>query len=363
LILLRVSFAGSHEAARTPREQTKTCAILSLAAPILPPLPHSPTILYSMPVATAIQPDISLAASAPTLASLRRVGAPVAWSQALDPSRMVGHFLRNRSLIWQFAQRDISARHRGSWLGLLWIVLHPLVMLAVYTFVFAIIWEARWSGTGAGPATTYLSALGDKATFAITLFCGLVLFDIFSTSVSNAPSLVINNPNYVKKVIFPLEVLPFAQVTTSLVLSGVGIAILLAANFAFRGTVSSTLWAFPLVLLPLVLLSAGLTFLVSALGVFLRDLKVVVTVLVQILFFMTPILYPAEKLAKLPDWLRDTLSFNPLTPIFEGARDTLVFGILPDFRGLAIATALGGLVLLAGYAVFTKAKKGFADVL
>jgi lipopolysaccharide transport system permease protein len=291
------------------------------------------------------------------------VGAPVSWSEAFDPVRTLGQIARDRALIWQFAQRDISARHRGSWLGLLWVVLHPLVMLAVYTFVFAIIWEARWSGVEGGPASAAPNHFAEKATFAITLFCGLVVYEIFSASVNNAPSLIVHNPNYVKKVIFPLEVLPLAQVLSALILSSVGVGVLLIANFALRQSFSPTIWAFPLVLLPLVLLAAGLTLLVSALGVFLRDLKVVVTVLVQIAFFMTPILYPADKLAKLPDWLRTILAFNPLAPIFEGARATLVFGTLPAFAPLAYATLLGVACFALGYAVFTKAKRGFADVL
>jgi lipopolysaccharide transport system permease protein len=297
--------------------------------------------------------------------ALHRVGAPVTWSQAINPGLMLAQIARDRSLIWQFAQRDVSARHRGSWLGVLWVLLHPLVMLAVYTFVFAIIWEARWSGTPASAASPgpLTGTLAEKATFALTLFCGLVVYEVFSASVTGAPSLIVNHPNYVKKVIFPLEVLPLAQVLAALVLSSVGIGVLLFANLALRHAFSPTLWAFPLVLLPLVLLAAGLTLLLSALGVFLRDLKVIVTVLVQILFFITPILYPAEKLEKLPEWLGSVLSFNPLAPIFEGARRTLVFGQLPDAAGLAYATLVGAVCFLAGYAVFTKAKRGFADVL
>lgn len=294
--------------------------------------------------------------------ALHRVGAPVKWQQALNPARPLAQIVRDRSLIWQFAQRDIAARHRGSWLGILWVLLHPLVMLAVYTFVFAIIWEARWSSTDAG-AGPLVGTMAEKATFAITLFCGLVVYEVFSVSVNNAPTLIVHNPNYVKKVIFPLEVLPLAQVLAAVVLSAVGIGVLLVANLALRHTVSATIWAAPLVLVPLVLLAGGLTMLVSALGVFLRDLRVIVTVLVQILFFMTPILYPAEKLAKLPAWLQSLLSFNPLAPIFESARATLVFGLMPDFAGLAYAGAVGCGAFVVGYAVFTKAKRGFADVL
>lgn len=261
--------------------------------------------------------------------------------------------------MWQFAKRDVVARHRGSALGPLWVLLQPLITLSIYTFVFAIVWEARWSAAG----KPGMSDFAHKAEFAILLFCGLVVFDIFSASINNAPLMVVNNPNYVKKVIFPLHVLPCSSVLASTMLSGVGIVVLLIANFAFRGEFSTTIWAFPCVLIPLILITTGLSLFISALGVFLRDLKVVVTVFVQILFFMTPILYPIEKLSKLPAWLHKLLTLNPLLYIFEGARDTLVYSKLPDFRALAIATVLGIVLLQLGYAFFMKARRGFADVL
>lgn len=297
------------------------------------------------------------------LPALRRVGRTEPLATLLSPATLVrslwGENGQTFSLMWQFAKRDVVSRHRGSALGPLWVLLQPLITLAIYTFVFAIVWEARWSEAG----KPGMSDFAHKAEFAILLFCGLIVFDIFSASINNAPLMVVNNPNYVKKVIFPLHVLPCSAVLASTMLSGVGIAVLLTANLAFRGEFSKTIWAFPFVLVPLVLMTTGLSLFISALGVFLRDLKVVVAVFVQILFFMTPILYPIEKLSKLPPWLHSILSLNPLLYIFESARATLVYGQMPDFRALAIITVLGVVLLQLGFAFFMKARRGFADVL
>ncbi len=296
-------------------------------------------------------------------AGLRRVGRSEPLAALLSPLSLVrsmwGEKGQTWSLMWQFAKRDVVARHRGSALGPLWVIIQPLINLAIYTFVFAVVWEARWSAAG----DQSMSDMAHKAEFAILLFCGLVVFDVFSSSINNAPSLVVNNPNYVKKVIFPLHVLPCAGVLAATVLLGVGVAVLLVANLALRGEFSRTLWAFPLVMVPLVLITTGLSLFISALGVFLRDLRMLVAVFVQILFFMTPILYPIEKLAKLPVWMQHVLGANPLLPIFEGARATLVYGVIPDFRALALVTLLGLVVLQLGYAFFMKARRGFADVL
>lgn len=300
--------------------------------------------------------------SAAHASTLRRVGKSEPLLSLLSPLTLIrscwGENGQTWSLMWQFAKRDIAARHRGSALGPLWVVLQPLITLAIYTFVFAIVWEARWSN--ADPSK---SELAHKAEFAILLFCGLVVYDIFSATINAAPLLVLNSPNYVKKVIFPLHILPCAGVLSSTVLSGVGIAILLIANLALRGEFSSTVWAYPAVLVPLVLITAGLALFISALGVFLRDLKVIVGVFVQILFFMTPILYPSDRIAKLPQWAQHLLHLNPLLYIFDGARATLVYGTLPDFRALALSTLLGIVLLQLGYAFFMKARRGFADVL
>lgn len=294
-------------------------------------------------------------------AALREVGARAGLWSLLNPAAMAVTLWERRSLLWQFAKRDVVARNRGSVLGVFWTLLQPLVMLAVYTFVFAIVWEAKWDGAPALDGKG--GEVAEKATFALSLFAGLLLFEVFASTVNAAPLMIVHNPGFVKRVVFPLEVLPLSSLVASVVLFGAGLVILLVANGLARGVVSHTLWALPVVVLPLALLAGGLAMLVAALGVFLRDIRQVVQVCVQVLFFMTPILYPASKLDRAPAWAREVLALNPLGPVFESARSVMVFGLSPDWRGLAIATMLGVVVFQLGYAFFAKSKRGFADVL
>lgn len=269
----------------------------------------------------------------------------------LNPARMAARLWSLRGLVWQFSLRDIAARNRGTALGIVWLVVQPLLMLAVYTFVFAIVWSARW---GVAPTE-------NKVQFALTIFAGLALFEVFGSAVSQAPVLIVFNPNYVKKVVFPLEVLPFAAVLASLKLGLVSLVVLVAGQAVTGGGVSRTLYLLPVVLVPLVCLTAGLTLLLAALGVFLRDIKPIVSGLVlNVLFFMTPIFYPLERV---PEWLREALAVNPLAVIVESGRRVLVFGQMPDLAGLGIVTLVSLVVLQAGYAFFVKSKRGFADVL
>lgn len=288
--------------------------------------------------------------------SLHRVGTVASLAHLLNPIHMVASLWLKRGLIWQFAMREVAARNRGSALGFLWTLLNPLIMLGVYTFVFAIVWEAKWAGAPE-------SAASGTMTFAVTLFCGLICFEIFSSSVNTSPGVIVNNPNFVKKVIFPLEVLPLAQLVASVTLFSISLIVLLLANIILRHTFSTTLWALPLVLLPIVLLAAGFSYIFAALGVFLRDIRNLVQVGVQILFFMTPILYPAAKMQKAPQWVQHILALNPLAGVFESARNVILHGLAPDWRALTIATVAGLVVLQLGYAFFMKSKRGFADVL
>lgn len=292
-------------------------------------------------------------AGSPSQFVMHRVGTTPSLASLLNPISMIASLWARRSLIWQFALREVAARNRGSALGMLWTLLHPLIMLGVYTFVFAIVWEAKWAGA---PDSSTM-------TFALTLFCGLICFEIFSSSVNNSPGVIVNNPNFVKKVIFPLEVLPLAQLVASVMLFGISLVVLLIANGVLRGAFSATLWTLPLVLLPIVLLAAGFSYIFAALGVFLRDIRNLVQVGVQILFFMTPILYPAAKMQKAPVWVQHVLAINPLAGVFESARNVTLHGLQPDWRALAVATCVGLVVLQLGYACFMKSKRGFADVL
>lgn len=273
----------------------------------------------------------------------------------------------HRELIGQFARREVAVRHRGSHLGVLWAALHPLLLLAVYTFVFAVVWQARWSTPATDPAAPGAAPAGGTGEFALNVLCGIALFEVFSATISVAPSLIVNNPNYVKKVVFPLEILPLATLLSSAALASISLVVLLLGNAVIGSGVSRTLYLFPLVLLPLLMLTAGLAWLLASLGVFLRDLKQLVSgIVLQVLFLLTPIFYPVERLEAsphIPDVAKALLRLNPLAGIVEGGRRTLLHGREPDWAALAISAAAGAAAMILGYAFFMKSKRGFADVI
>lgn len=267
------------------------------------------------------------------------------------PLAMPARLWRHRDLIRQFTTREVLGRYRGSYLGLLWSVITPLVMLAVYTFVFAVVFAARWSAPGASAGT------GD---YALTIFCGLLVFGLFAECVTRAPELVRNHPNYVKKVVFPLEVLPVAVLGSACVHAAIGLVILLAAELVTgRGIAPAVLW-FPLVALPLACLALGLSWFLASLGVFVRDVGYAVAIATQVLFFLTPIFYPASAV---PGRFRIVIALNPLAAIVESSRRVLLWGQPPLWSSLAAALGAGFLVLAGGYLFFMRSRRAFADVI
>ena len=256
---------------------------------------------------------------------------------------------QNRSLLWQFIVRNISVRYRGAMLGLVWSFIQPLMMLCVYTFVFNIVFQARWN-----------VAVNSKGAFAIIMFCGMALFSVFSESVSLCCYTITGNTNLVKKVIFPLEILPLTQTVASFILGTVWFVLLFLGTIFIYGKLSFTMLLLPLVLIPLFLFSLGVGFFVASLAVYVRDTSYVVQVILQVLFFMTPIFYPVMAI---PEAYRWPLQINPLTLLIEEARKVFLFGSLPDWGFLGIAFLISLLVLQLGYVWFCRTKKGFADVL
>lgn len=265
------------------------------------------------------------------------------------PVRMIRNLSAHRSLIKRFAWRDAVLRYKGSYLGILWSFLVPLMMLAVYTLVFGVIFQSRWDSTG-----------GSRIDFVLDLFCGLIMFNVFAECVQRAPGLILANPNYVKRVVFPLEVLPVAAVGASLINAGFGLLILIPATIVVHHGISSTMWMFPLVLVPLCSLTLGLTWCLASLGVFVRDLSQPVMIATQALFFLSGIFFP---LSAVPPWLRPVMLLNPLTTILDDSRRTLLWGLPPVWRWWAAVTIGSLLVMLVGYYAFMRSKKAFADVM
>jgi lipopolysaccharide transport system permease protein len=268
----------------------------------------------------------------------------------LSPAGMVASLVRNRVLIGQLAKRDVVLRYRGSYLGVVWSLITPLLMLAVYTFVFSVIFKQRW-GTAAGQS---------KADFALTLFCGLLVYNVFGETILRAPLLVTSNPSYVKKVRFPLEALPVAALCTALVNGGTSLVILLIAWVAVHHSVSSTIWLFPVALLPLCLLSLGLAWFLASLGVFIRDIAHPIGVLVQMLIFVSGIFFP---LSAVPASYARVMMLNPLVTLIENLRRTLIWGQQPIWTWWVIAMAGSLVVLQLGYYWFMRSRKAFADVI
>jgi lipopolysaccharide transport system permease protein len=263
---------------------------------------------------------------------------------------MASSFVRNRALILRMTEREVVGRYRGSVLGLAWSFLHPLLMLAIYTFFFSVVFKARWNVPGTE----------SRSTFAILLFIGLIVHGLFAECISKAPGLVVGNTNYVKKVVFPLEILSFVTVASALFHAAISlIAMLLVQLFAF-GSVPATALLFPLVILPLLLFTIGACWLLSSLGVFVRDIGQAMGLLVTVLLFLSPVFYP---ISSLPPAYQPWFQLNPLTPIIEDARAVLVFGQGFDATQWLLRMAVSCVIAVAGYWWFQKTRKGFADVL
>ena len=239
-----------------------------------------------------------------------------------SPIEMFANLWRHRDLIKASAKREVLGRYRGSALGLLWSFFNPLFMLTVYTFVFSEVFKARWS---AGSES--------KTEFALVLFAGLIVFNLFAECINRAPGLILSNTNYVKKVVFPLEILPFVALLSALFHTLISLGVWLIAYTLFFGIPHLTVFYLPLVLLPFCLFLMGLSWALASLGVFLRDVSQFIGLLTTALMFLSPIFYPATAL---PEDYRRILYLNPLTTVVEQTRDVLFWGKTPDLFMLGI---------------------------
>ncbi len=271
-------------------------------------------------------------------------------AQPTSLSAMGVSLWRHRRLIAQLTRREVVGRYRGSLLGLLWSFLNPVLMLMVYTFVFAVVFKARWG----------VSTDETKAQFGVVLFSGLIVHGILAEVLNSTPGLMLSNINYVKKVVFPLEVLPVVRMGVALFHGLVSLLVLLIAIVVFHGQLHETLFLTPLVFLPLVILTMGFAWLLASLGVFVRDIGQGVGIITTVLLFLSPVCYP---LTALPEHYRVWIMWNPLTFIIEQAREVLIWGRMPDWLGLSVYTLIAIIVAWAGFFWFQKTRKGFADVL
>lgn len=268
---------------------------------------------------------------------------------SVSPVTMLSSLWQHRALVRALVQREVVGRYRGSIMGLLWSFLNPVLMLLVYTFVFSVVFKARWH-----------AGSDSKTEFALVLFAGLLVFNLFAECFNRAPALILLNVNYVKKVVFPLDILPWVALGAALFHALISAAVWLLAYCLLYGVPHLTVLLLPVVMLPLLLFIMGVSWALAALGVYLRDVAQFIGVLTTVLMFLSPIFYSGSTL---PEEYRVLLMFNPLTPAIEQARDVLFWGQVPDPAAWAAYLAGSALAAWLGFAWFQKTRKGFADVL
>lgn len=256
--------------------------------------------------------------------------------------------LRHASLIWQFARRAIHARYRQSWLGTVWVVLTPLMMLGVYTLVFRHIFQVRWGVVNES-----------NLAFALRLYAGLAIFNFFAECVSRSPGMILAEPHLVKKVVFPLEILPWVNLMTGLVQLGIALLLLLVLGVWEQGQLHATVLAMPLVWLPMVPLVLGLGWGLAGIGTYVRDLDQLVALGLSLLMFLSPIFFPLEAL---PETWRQWALLNPLAVVISETR-ALMAGQWPRWDLLAIDFVACCALAWLGAVLFRKVRGGFADVL
>lgn len=284
------------------------------------------------------------------LITVQSASKKIPLAQLVLPWRIGAHLRRHGMLIRQFVKRDVLSRYRGSYLGVFWSLLRPLSMLATYTVVFGFIFQSKLGN----------HANETKLDFTLALFCGLILFDFFAECLMRAPTLVLTNPNYVTKVVFPLEILPVMTVGaafTQLVISFIPLLIVLLYA---HGSIPVTALYLPVILVPLIVLCLGMTWLLASLGVFIRDINSLVPVLVIIILYASAIFY---SISRVPEKFLPIVLYNPLATVIDQARNAVLWGIAPDWTRYGFVLLGSALLMILGYAFFMRTKSAFADVL
>lgn len=269
--------------------------------------------------------------------------------QPLSPIALIQNIYGNKSLIFNLIKRDIIGRYRGSFFGVLWSFFTPLLMLAVYTFVFSVVFKARWLGGS-----------DSKTEFALVLFSGLIIFNVFAECINKAPSLIISNSNYVKKVIFPLEILPIVTLGSALFNLGISLIVWLVFYCIFFGIPNISILLLPIILSPLLLIVLGLSWILASLGVYLRDISQIIIPITTALMFLSPIFFPLQAL---PPEYQLIANLNPITFAVEQSRDIMIWNKSIDWMTWGIFFATSICINWLGFVWFQKTRTGFADVL
>lgn len=258
-------------------------------------------------------------------------------------------FGSNRSLVYELTRREILGRYRGASFGMLWSLISPFLMLLVYTLAFGFIMKGRWPGS-----------TGSTTDFALILFAGLTIHGFFAECFTRAPQLIISNTSYVKRVVFPLDILVWSMTFSALFHLAMNMVVLLLLYLCVKGGIHPTAVLLPLVVLPLVILTIGIGWITAALGVYLRDIGQIAGVIAAAMLFLSSAIIPVESV---PDSYRIVFELNPLTFIINQVREVVVWGRLPDWAGLGIYTLIACAVAVIGHRMFNKLRVGFSDVL
>ncbi|AWH27951.1 MULTISPECIES: ABC transporter permease [Stenotrophomonas] len=258
-------------------------------------------------------------------------------------------FGKHRSLTFELTQREVLGRYRGASFGLLWSLISPFLMLLVYTMAFGFIMKGRWPGS-----------TGSTTDFALILFAGLTVHGFFAECFTRAPQLIVSNTSYVKRVVFPLDILVWSMTLSALFHLLMNMVVLLLLYLCVKGSIHPTAVLLPVVVLPLVILTVGIGWITSALGVYLRDIGQIAGVIAAAMLFLSSAIIPVESV---PASYRIVFELNPLTFIINQVREVVIWGRLPDWAGLGLYTAIACVVAFIGHRMFNKLRVGFADVL
>jgi lipopolysaccharide transport system permease protein len=269
-------------------------------------------------------------------------------SKFFNPVRIIVGLFQHRYLIGQLTRRDVLLKYRGSYLGIGWSFLYPLLLLVAFTLVFGKIFGSRWP-----------QQAGHTAPFALIMYCGLIVFNIFSEVAVAAPRLILGYQSYAKKIIFPLEILPVVLVATACIHAAINLMILLLAVSLFS-EIHATVLLTPIILLPMLFFALGIAWILAALGVFVRDMVHVMPVFVQLFMFLSPVFYAVSAV---PEYLKWFYRINPIATVIEDLRRVALWGELPHWGSWGAAFTISLISAVAAFAFFSRTKEGFADVL
>lgn len=270
-------------------------------------------------------------------------------NHSILPGEIISSLLKNRELLWELVKRDFIGRYKGSIIGVAWSLLHPILMLVIYTLVFSVAFKARWGG-----------GEESKVAFALVLFSGMIVHGLFAECLNRAPSIIVSQANYVTKVVFPLEILPWVVLCSALLHFLVSFGLLLIFSVLSGVPLKASVVFVPIVILPLLLITIGLTWLFASLGVYLRDIAQGMGVVTTVLMFLSPVFY---KTSAFPEEYGILFALNPLTLPIEQLRDVMLWGNAINWGSWVTSLFAGCAICYFGFWWFQKSRRGFADVL